>query len=287
MADKIKVAIMGASGRMGQALMKGVLAADDMELIGATERTGSEWVGRNVGSCLGGDYLWGEGKDVMIVADTEADTLFAKADAVIDFTSPEASVFHAELAAQAKCVLVMGTTGITTTQMIKITAATLHAPIIRAGNMSVGVNLLAALTQQVAGVLDDSFDIEIVDNHHRHKVDAPSGTAVMLGGAAATGRDIEQLNILEIARNRYGANNARVRGEIGFSSVRGGDVVGEHDVIFAADGERIVLRHVATDRSIFVRGALRAVRWGLDQPAGEYGMYHVLGMSSQKLKINL
>ncbi len=282
MADKIKVAVMGASGRMGQALMKGVLAADDMELIGATERVGSEWVGRNVGACLGGDYLWGDGKDVMIVED--AVDLFAKADAVIDFTTTEASVYHAELAAQAKCVLVIGTTGFSSNDLEKMTKASTHTPIIQSGNMSVGVNLLAALTLQVAGALDDSFDIEIVESHHRHKVDAPSGTAIMLGNAAARGRGVNLSDVSQ--RGRVGVDVARKTDEIGFHSVRGGDVVGEHDVIFAADGERIVLRHIATDRTIFVRGALRAVRWGIGKPNGDYNMRHVLGMSSQGITIN-
>ncbi len=285
MADKIKVAVMGASGRMGQALMKGVLAADDMELIGATERVGSEWVGRNVGACLGGDYLWGKGKDVMIVED--AVDLFAKADAVIDFTTREASISHAELAAQAKCVLVIGTTGFSNRELNKIIKAGDHAQIIRSFNMSVGVNLLGALTHQVAGVLDDSFDIEIVESHHRHKLDAPSGTAMMLGTVAAKARGFKLADIFVSHVKHKAINVARVIGNIGFSSIRGGDVVGEHDVIFAGEGERIVLRHIATDRTIFVRGALRAVRWGLDQPAGHYSMYDVLGVTGQKLKINL
>ncbi len=282
MADKIKVAVMGASGRMGQALMKGVLAADDMELIGATERKGSEWVGRNVGACLGGDYLWGDGKDVMIVED--AVDLFAKADAVIDFTSPKASLFHAELAAQAKCVLVMGTTGFAKGELDKIINAGVHAPIIQSNNMSLGVNLLTALTHQVAGVLDDSFDIEIVESHHRHKLDAPSGTALMLGQAAAHGRGVNLSDVRQ--RGRDAVDVARKTGEIGFHSVRGGDVVGEHDVTFAADGERIVLRHIATDRTIFVRGALRAVRWGIGKPNGAYNMEDVLEISGQGIKIN-
>ncbi len=282
MADKIKVAVMGASGRMGQALMKGVLAADDMELIGACERKGSEWVGRNVGACLGGDYLWGKGKDVMIVE--KAVDLFAKADAVIDFTSPESSVFYAELAAQAKCVLVMGTTGFTNSHANKIIKASTHTQIIRSGNMSVGVNLLAVLTRQVAEALDNSFDIEIIETHHRHKVDAPSGTAFILGKAAAEGRGVNLGNAQQ--RGRSGVDVARKTDEIGFHSVRGGDVVGEHDVIFAADGERIVLRHIATDRNIFVRGALQAVRWGIGKPNGDYNMRHVLGMSSQGITIN-
>ncbi|MCA8835443.1 MAG: 4-hydroxy-tetrahydrodipicolinate reductase [Proteobacteria bacterium] len=284
MADKIKVAVMGASGRMGQALMKGVLKENDMELIGATERKGSEWVGRSVGSCLGGDYLWGKGKDVMIVED--AVDLFAKADAVIDFTSPKASVFHAELAAQAKCVLVIGTTGFDEAERAKIKIAGRHARIIQAGNMSVGVNLLASLTHQVAGALDNSFDIEVVETHHRHKVDAPSGTAIMLGNAAAQGRNVKLSDVFDRERKQEGINDPRKTGTIGFSSIRGGDIVGEHDVIFAGEGERIVLRHIATDRSIFVRGALRAVRWGIGRPAGEYNMYDVLEIFGQKLKIN-
>ncbi len=282
MADKIKVAVMGASGRMGQALMKGVLAADDMELIGATERTGSEWVGRSVGSCLGGEYLWGKGKDVMIVA--EAVDLFAKADVVIDFTTREASVYHAGLAAQAKCVLVMGTTGFSTEQSQGIVTSAQHAPIIHSGNMSVGVNLLVALTLQAASSLDDSFDIEVVETHHRHKVDSPSGTAKMLGGAAADGRGVYLHNVEK--RGRDAANEARKAGEIGMHSLRGGDIVGEHDVIFAGEGERIILRHVATDRSIFVRGALRAARWGMGKKAGLYGMKDVLGISGQGITIN-
>ncbi len=282
MADNIKVAVMGASGRMGQALMKGVLAADDMELIGATERKGSEWVGRSVGSCLGGDYLWGKGKDVMIVED--AVDLFAKADAVIDFTTTEASVYHAELAAQAKCVLVIGTTGFYGNQLDKIIKASSHTPIIQSNNMSVGVNLLVDLTRQVAGVLDDSFDIEVIETHHRHKVDAPSGTAIMLGVGAADGRGVKLPDVEQ--RGRNGIKAVRKTGEIGMHSVRGGDIVGEHDVIFAADGERIVLRHIATDRSIFVRGALRAVLWGIGRPADLYDMRDVLGISEQKLKIN-
>ena len=213
--------------------------------------------------------------------------LFAKADAVIDFTSPESSVFHAELAAQAKCVLVIGTTGFDEAERAKNkNCGANHARIIRAGNMSVGVNLLASLTHQVAGALDNSFDIEVVETHHRHKVDAPSGTAIMLGNAAAQGRNVKLSDVFDRERKQEGINDPRKTGTIGFSSIRGGDIVGEHDVIFAGEGERIVLRHIATDRSIFVRGALRAVRWGIGRPAGEYNMYDVLEIFGQKLKIN-
>ena len=270
MADKIKVAVMGASGRMGQALMKGVLADTRMVLIGATERAEHDWIGRDVGACLGGADV-----GAMVVAD--AVELFAVADAVIDFTSPDSSISHANLAAQAKCVLVIGTTGFDNQDNDDIRAAARHTPIIRDGNMSLGVNLLAVLTHQVAGILDDSFDIEIIETHHRHKLDAPSGTALMLSGAAAQGRKVDLPDVEQ--RGRNGVGDGRKTGEIGIHSVRGGDIVGEHEVIFAADGERIVFRHVATDRSIFVRGALQAVRWGIGQPNGAYNMRHVLGMT--------
>ncbi len=277
MADKIKVAVMGASGRMGQELIRAVVADDDMTLVGATEQAGHDWIGRDVGACLGGADIGAK-----VVAD--AVELFAVADAVIDFTSPESSVkhaelvvFHAELAAQAKCVLVIGTTGFNDKQLEKIKMAGNHTQIIRDGNMSLGVNLLAALTHQVAGILDDSFDIEIIETHHRHKLDAPSGTALMLSGAAAQGRKVDLPDVEQ--RGRNGVGDGRKTGEIGIHSVRGGDIVGEHEVIFAANGERIVLRHVATDRTIFVRGALQAVRWGIGKPNGAYNMRDVLGMT--------
>ncbi len=279
MADKIKVAVMGASGRMGQALIRAVVADTGMVLIGATERIGHNWIGRDVGACLGGADM-----GAMVVAD--AADLFIIADVVIDFTNREIGIYHATLAAQARCVLVVGTTGFTNDELRGLRIAGQHARIIHSGNMSVGVNLLAALTQQVAHALDDSFDIEVVESHHRHKVDAPSGTALMLGVAAATGRGVVLDDVAKY--ERYGSNlPARGQGEIGFNSIRGGDIVGKHDVIFAADGEQVVLRHVATDRNIFVRGALRAARWGLDKPAGYYTMYDVLGIRGDYLKIKL
>ncbi len=275
--DILKIAVMGASGRMGQALIHAVVADAGLALVGAGEREGHEWVGQDVGACL-------RIADTGVKVEDDALEIFRRADAVIDFTHRNASVLHAELAAQAKCVLVIGTTGFTNSQLGEITKAGTHARIIRSGNMSVGVNLLAALTQQVAGVLDDSFDIEILESHHRHKIDAPSGTAIMLGHAAAHGRDVMLGDVSE--HGRHGVDTARVRGKIGIHSVRGGDIVGEHEVIFAGEGERIVLRHIATDRNIFVRGALRAARWGLEQPVGLYSMYDVLGMTGQGIKIN-
>ncbi len=279
MADNIKVAVMGASGRMGQALMKGVLKDVGMDLIGATERAGSEWIGRTAGSCLGGEYLWREGNDAMIVADTEADTLFAKADAVIDFTSPESSVFHAELAAQAKCVLVIGTTGFNAEQLEKIAKASLHTRIVRSGNMSVGINLLIKLTKAVSYVLGDKADVDIVETHHRNKVDKPSGTALMLSDAVDSGK-IETTSDFLTPTPDIGIVGGRTNdGAIEFTSIRAGDVVGEHDVIFSSEGERLILRHIATDRSIFVKGALEAIEWVIDEPAGEYDMANILKSS--------
>ncbi len=284
MADKIKVAVMGASGRMGQELIKGVLKEYNMELIGATERTGSEWIGRNVGACLGGEYLWREGNDAIIFADTEAVDLFAKADAVLDFTSPESSVFHAELAAQAKCVLVIGTTGFNEKQLEKIAKASLHTRVIRAGNMSLGINLLAKAANLVSSVLGGTYDIDIVETHHRNKVDKPSGTALMLGEAVDRGKNKITPDAL-ISTPDIGIVGARKNdGAIQFSSIRAGDVVGEHDVIFSGAGERLILRHIATNRNIFVQGALYAASWGIKQPAGEYNMQDVLASLWEEFK---
>ena len=182
----------------------------------------------------------------------------------------------AQLAAQARAVHVIGTTGLEEMHLAAIRAAARHAVIIRAGNMSLGVNLLTQLTRKVAAALDADWDIEIVEAHHRMKVDAPSGTALMLGDAAAEGRGIDLAD--HRASGRDGMTGARKRGDIGFAAIRGGDVVGEHDVIFAADGERVVLRHIATDRAIFARGALRAALWGQDRKPGEYDMIDVLGL---------
>ncbi len=170
----------------------------------------------------------------------------------------------------------IGTTGLSDEDHAKIDAAARHAVVIQAGNMSLGVNLLLSLTRKVAAALDADWDIEVIEAHHNNKVDAPSGTALMLGEAAAEGRGIP----LDAARTpaRDGITGARERGTIGFSSIRGGDIVGEHDVLFAGRGERITLRHVATDRAIFARGALKAALWGLDQKPGRYTMADVLGL---------
>ena len=269
MTDRPGIVITGASGRMGQMLVKAVAASDRMHLVAALERNGHDWVGQDIGTAMGDAPLG------LIVTD-DAVAAFAKAQAVIDFTAPAATVAFAGLAAQARAVHVIGTTGLSDDDISAIDRAAHHAVIVRAGNMSLGVNLLTRLTQKIAAALDEDFDIEIIEAHHRHKVDAPSGTALMLGEAAAAGRGVALADVRDSGRD--GMTGARKRGDIGFTAIRGGDIVGEHDVMFAANGERITLRHVATDRSVFARGALKAALWGQDKAPGHYDMLDVLGL---------
>lgn len=269
MTETPGIVVNGVSGRMGQMLVKLVSESPAARLVGALERPGHAWIGRDIGEAMGGAAL-----GVSVTGDPlEA---MAKAQAVIDFTAPAATVALAGIAAQARAVHVIGTTGLTGDDIAKLDAAARHATIIRAGNMSLGVNLLVQLTRKVAEALDESFDIEVIEAHHKHKVDAPSGTALMLGAAAAEGRGVQLDRVAD--RGRDGITGARVDGHIGFSSIRGGDIVGEHDVIFAGPGERVILRHVATDRAIFARGALKAALWGIGRHPGSYDMVDVLGL---------
>lgn len=270
MADLINVVVTGVGGRMGQTLVSAVDEAEDMVLSGATEASGHDWVGKDVGQVLGG-----KARDVIVTDDPLA--AFATAQAVLDFTAPRPTVNHAGLAAQARAVHVIGTTGLEADDLERISAAARHAVVVRAGNMSLGVNLLTALTEKVAAALGPQFDIEIVEMHHNRKVDAPSGTALMLGEAAARGRSIDLADHSESGRD--GITGAREVGKIGFAALRGGDVVGEHEVIFAGKGERIALRHIATDRMLFARGAVAAARWGQGQKPGEYSMLDVLNLT--------
>lgn len=270
MAELPGLVVTGASGRMGRTLVRLIAEAGDRaRLAGAVERPGHPWVGRDVGEAMGGAPLG------VAVTDDPLEA-FARAQGVIDFTAPAATVGFAALAAQARAVHVIGTTGLGEEHLARIRAAARHAVVVRAGNMSLGVNLLTALARKVAEALGEEWDVEIVEAHHRMKVDAPSGTALMLGEAAAAGRGVALGDVAD--RGRDGLTGARARGHIGFASVRGGDIVGEHDVIFAGEGERVVLRHVATDRAIFARGALRAALWGQDRAPGEYSMLDVLGL---------
>ena len=270
MADTVGIAVMGASGRMGQMLIDTIMASDKAHLAGVTVRPGHAWIGRDLGEAMG------KAPTGVRVADDPLEVIVT-AQAVIDFTTPAATLAHAQLTAQARCVHVIGTTGLSDSDIAALDAAARHAVIVRAGNMSLGVNILTRLAQQVAQALDADFDVEIIEAHHRHKVDAPSGTALMLGEAVARGRGVDLADVSD--RGRDGMTGERKRGDIGFAALRGGDIVGEHDVIFAGAGERIVLRHVATDRGIFARGALRAALWGQGQAPGHYAMLDVLGLA--------
>lgn len=266
---EMKIAVMGAAGRMGRELVRAITADPACALSGGTEAPGSPNLGRDLGELAG---LGANG--VPVTADPLE--LIARSDAIIDFTSPKATVELAGLAANARIVHVIGTTGLDAAADAAIAAAARHATVVRSGNMSLGVNLAAALTERIAGILDADWDIEIVEMHHRHKVDAPSGTALMLGKAAAKGRGVE-LSTASV-RVRDGHTGPRRRGDIGFATLRGGSVVGDHTVIFAGEGEEISIRHHAADRGIFARGAVKAALWGRGRGPGLFSMTDVLGL---------
>jgi 4-hydroxy-tetrahydrodipicolinate reductase len=265
----MKIGIVGCAGRMGRMLMNAVADAEGCSLVGGSERQGSDAIGRDLGE------LMGRGAMGLTVTD-DAAALFAAADAVIDFTAPAATLAHAALAADMGKVLVVGTTGLAADGEAELRAAALRTSIVYAPNFSVGVNLLMALTERAAATLGDDYDIEIVEMHHRHKVDAPSGTALGLGRAAAKGRAVPLDAVWCKARD--GHTGARPKGEIGFATLRGGDVVGDHSVIFAAEGERIELTHKASSRAVFAKGAVRAALWAFGRSPGLYSMRDVLGL---------
>jgi 4-hydroxy-tetrahydrodipicolinate reductase len=268
--EDLHLVIAGAGGRMGLALVRALTETKGCKLAGALEQKGAPGLGKDAGELAGVGAL-----GVKIVDDPRP--LMAKADAILDFTSPAATVALAALAAEAKIVHVIGTTGLSAADEEKIEAAARKAVIVKSGNMSLGVNLLAALTKRVAKTLGDEYDIEILEMHHRAKVDAPSGTALLLGRAAAEGRGTYLDKRKVIARD--GQVGARKRGDIGFAALRGGTVVGDHSVIFAGPSERIELVHRAEDRRIFARGALAAAAWGQGKKPGLYSMVDVLGLA--------
>jgi 4-hydroxy-tetrahydrodipicolinate reductase len=267
--DRVAIVVNGVSGRMGRMLVQVIAESERAELAGALERPGHEWVGRDLGEAMGG------AASGLTVSDDPAQTL-AGARAVVDFTTPAASLALARIAAEHGVAHVIGTTGFSADDLNALAELAHGTVIVRAGNMSLGVNLLVELTRQVAAALDPDWDIEIVEAHHRHKVDAPSGTALMLGEAAAAGRGVDLAQVS--ARGRDGMTGARNRGDIGFAALRGGDIVGEHEVVFAGSGERLTLGHVATDRAIYARGALKAALWAQGKAPGEYAMRDVLGL---------
>jgi 4-hydroxy-tetrahydrodipicolinate reductase len=264
----MRLIVAGAGGRMGRTLVKAIAETKGLALAGAVEDARSPLLGQDSGVLAG---LPANG--IALVAD--AKPLLAQADGIIDFTTPQASIALAALASGK--VHVLGTTGLSADDEAKIRAAAKNAVIVKSGNMSLGVNLLAALAKRVAKTLGDDFDIEILEMHHNKKVDAPSGTALMLGRAAAAGRGIDLDK--RAVKSRDGHTGARKPGDIGFATLRGGTVTGEHSVIFAGTAERIELVHKAEDRMIFARGALHAALWARGKTPGLYSMADVLGLS--------
>ena len=263
--------VVGAAGRMGQTLVRAIAAMPGVTLAAAVERRGAAQLGRDAGELAGLGNLGVPITDDPLPA-------FAKADGVLDFTSPAATAIFAGYAAQARIVHIIGTTGCSDEDDAKIAAAARHAMIVKSGNMSLGVNLLAVLVEQAARALDaGNFDIEVLEMHHRNKVDAPSGTALMLGAAAARGREVALEH--NSVRVRHGVTGAREQGAIGFATLRGGSVVGDQPVILAGDGERIVLSHHAEDRALFAKGAVTAALWARDKKPGLYSMRDVLGFN--------
>jgi 4-hydroxy-tetrahydrodipicolinate reductase len=265
----MRLIVAGAGGRMGRTLIHAITAIDGAVVAGAVEARGSAVIGRDAGE------LAGLGKNGITVA-ADVEPLLAEADGLLDFTVPAATMAFAELTARKGLVHVIGTTGLGGENERLIAEAAKRAVIVKSGNMSMGVNLLAALVERVAKTLDEEFDVEILEMHHNKKVDAPSGTALMLGRAAAAGRgiDLDQ----HAVRARDGHTGARAPGDIGFAALRGGTVVGDHTVIFAGPAERIELTHRAEDRMIFARGAVRAALWARGRPPGLYSMADVLGL---------
>jgi 4-hydroxy-tetrahydrodipicolinate reductase len=266
----MKIAIAGAAGRMGRTLIRIASETSGIEIAGGLESSGSPQVGSDMGE------LAGIGK-LQVKVSSDPARLLAQVDAIIDFTVPEATVALGEIAAQRHLVHVIGTTGLSVEDEGKIRDAARKARVVKSGNMSVGVNILAALVEKIARTLPSDFDIEIMEMHHRHKVDAPSGTALLLGQAAAAGRNVELKE--KAIRGRDGQTGVRPPGHIGFGSLRGGSVVGEHSVIFAGPSERIELVHRAESRDIFAHGAMRAALWAEDKQPGLYSMADVIGLA--------
>jgi len=265
----MRLIVAGAGGRMGRTLVKAIADTDGAILAGAVDAPGSAVIGRDAGELAG---LGVNG--IKVTADPAP--LLAKAEGLVDFTIPAATIALAEIVAKAGLVHVIGTTGFSSENEKLIATAAQRSVIVKSGNMSLGVNLLAALVRRVARTLDQEFDVEILEMHHNKKIDAPYGTALMLGRAAAEGRNINLAQRSE--RGRDGETGARKAGDIGFASLRGGTVVGDHTVVFAGPAERIELSHKAEDRMIFARGAVKAALWAKGRKPGLYSMADVLGL---------
>jgi 4-hydroxy-tetrahydrodipicolinate reductase len=268
MAD-IKMGVIGCGGRMGRMLLAEIAAAEGCTLAGGTGKPGSAIIGADLGELAGIGRLG-------LAVDTAPEKLIAESDVVIEFSAPAATASHVALAAEQGTPMVIGTTGLSAGEAETVRAAAQRIPVVWAANTSLGINLLLGLVEQVAARLGPEWDIEIMEMHHRGKVDAPSGTGLALGRVAAAARGTTLDAVAQ--RGRDGITGARRSGDIGFAALRGGDAVGDHHVIFAGAGERLELTHRATNRAIYATGAVRAARWVVGRPAGLYGMKEVLGL---------
>jgi len=266
--SELRVIIVGASGRMGRMLVRALTESSHSLVVGATERSGSEFIGCDVGDLAGVETLG--------VSLADNIRTCAEADVLIDFSTPTATLAHAVFAAERNMCMVIGTTGFEPDQLQQLQDTLSGSSVVMAANYSVGVNLALNLIRQSAAVLDENYDAEIFELHHKHKVDAPSGTALAMGHALAKGRGVKLDDVAVLSRE--GITGAREAGSIGFSVVRGGNIVGEHKAMFIADEERIEINHIASDRMVFARGAVRAANWLINQPAGFYDMQDVLGL---------
>ncbi len=261
------ILVAGAGGRMGRAVVAEILKTPGVTLAGGFERPGGPDIGKDIGALAGLDALG-------LAVEDAAEKGLSRAGALIDFTAPAASVENAKAAADKGVALVIGTTGFSDADEAAIAEAAERVPVVKSGNMSVGVNILTALVEKAAAALDEDYDIEIFEAHHRAKVDAPSGTALMLGQAAARGRGVD----FEEKRADVDRNGSRRAGDIGFSVMRGGGIVGDHRVVFAGMQEVITLSHTAIDRGLFAKGAVAAARWAIGKAPGLYTMRDVLGL---------
>lgn len=266
----LRLLIAGAAGRMGRAIIREALSTPGVTIAGGFERQGHEALGRDLGPLAGLDSLG-------VVVEPEAARALGRADALIDFTAPAASLSNARLAAKSGVAHIIGTTGFSPDDEAEIASLAKRMAIVKSGNMSLGVNLLAELVREAAARLSAEYDIEVVEAHHRAKVDAPSGTALMLARAAARGRGVDLDS--NAVRTRDGAIGERPKGAIGFAVVRGGGIIGDHDVIFAGAEESLTLSHHAIDRGLFAKGAVAAAKWAVGKPPGLYSMADVLGFA--------
>ncbi|ENN93946.1 4-hydroxy-tetrahydrodipicolinate reductase [Bartonella bovis] len=267
----MRLAVVGANGRMGRTLITALQHRKDVELCGVLVRKGSPFVGKDTSVLIGSNLL-------RIPITDNPERAFSNAEGILDFSQPQATIIYADYAAQKGIVHIIGTTGFSKEEEVQIATSAIHTTIVKSGNMSLGINLLANLVKKAAKILtSEDFDIEISEMHHSSKVDAPSGTALLLGNAAAEGCNVQFKDIYVSERNGY--TGERKKGTIGFACLRGGTVVGDHSVIFAGPNERIVLSHSAQERSIFANGALKAALWAKNHKNGLYSMLDVLNLN--------